>query len=133
MVWLAVCVAVPVWLIAGWIMATLYGESFRAAGTVLSVHVWGGVFVSLGVASGRWMVLEGMSRFYLGRTALGVGVIVTGNLVLIPRYGIVGAAVSAVLAQAAVVMMFDALWVATRASFLMKCRALFPLHWLLRA
>jgi O-antigen/teichoic acid export membrane protein len=132
MVWMAVVVAVPVWVWADVLLALVYGERFREAGTVLGVHIWTGVVIFLGVASGRWMILEGMSGAYLARSAAGVAANIVGNWLLIPRVGVVGAAISTLVAQVVVVFAFDAILTRTRPVFLMKCKALVPIHWFKR-
>lgn len=128
MVWLAVAVAVPVTLWSSEILEVAYGHAYRQAGPVLSIHVWTAVLVFLGTASGRWMILEGMRRAYLARTAAGVMANFAGNLLLVPRVGIAGAAVSTLCAQFVVVLLFDACWAPTRRVFRMKCRSIVPLH-----
>ncbi|MCC6715172.1 MAG: flippase [Gammaproteobacteria bacterium] len=128
MVWMAVLIAVPFSIWSDDLLALCFGEEFRQAGTVLGVHIWTGILVFLGVASGRWMILEGLSQAYLGRTLAGVTANVFGNWLLIPRLGMVGAAVSTLAAQFVVVIAFDAFWPQTRPAFRMKCRSLFPIH-----
>ncbi len=128
MVWLAVAAALPVTFLSDTLMATLYGQPYRVTGIVLSIQLWTGILVFLGVASGRWFILEGYTRGYFLRSLVGVFVNVTFNLFLIPRYGILGAALATLVAQIAVVIGFDALVHSTRVSFWMKCRALVPVH-----
>lgn len=128
MVWMALLIAVPFSFWSEELLALFFGEAYREAGTVLGVHIWTGILVFLGVASGRWMILEGMSQAYLGRTLAGVVANVFGNWLLIPRLGMVGAAVSTLAAQFVVVIAFDAFWPQTRPAFKMKCRALLPIH-----
>jgi Na+-driven multidrug efflux pump len=94
------------------------------AGAVLSLHVWTAVLVFLGVASGRWFILEGHTRAYMGRTLVGVVSNIVFNLLLIPRLGILGAAWATLITQVMVVLAFDLAWKSSRENFWMKCRAL---------
>lgn len=128
MVWMALLIAIPFSFWSDELLVLFFGEEYRKAGTVLGVHIWTGILVFLGVASGRWMILEGMSRAYLGRTLAGVIANVFGNWLLIPRLGMVGAAVSTLVAQFVVVIAFDALWPETRSALKMKLRSLLPIH-----
>ena len=89
---LAYLLAVPLWFASGWIVRLTYGTAFAEAGPVLAVHIWACLFVFLGVARGQWLVNEGLTRFYLGATLAGAGANVLLNLVLIPRWGPLGAA-----------------------------------------
>ena len=59
---------------------------------VLQVHIWSTIAVFLGIASGQWLVAEGLQFISLIRTALGLLVNLMLNLVLIPNYGALGAA-----------------------------------------
>jgi PST family polysaccharide transporter len=89
---LAYLLAGPLWLASGWIVRVAYGPAFAEAGPVLAVHIWACVFVFLGVARGQWLVNEGLTKFYLGATLAGAGANVLLNLMLIPRWGPLGAA-----------------------------------------
>jgi O-antigen/teichoic acid export membrane protein len=128
LVWVAIPVASLVSVFVNPLIAALYGDSYRSAADVLSVHIWTGVFVFLGVASGRWMLIEGLTRSFLNRYILGVTINVALNIVLIPRNGIVGAAYAALVAQMFVVFVYDLLDPRVRPSLVMKYRALVPLY-----
>lgn len=129
MFWLAVTVAIPVSFFSDTIINLLYGQSYAAAAPVLMIHIWAGVFVFLGVASGRWLIVEGLGRHYLFRSLLATALNVLLNYLLIPILGILGAAFATLIAQFFVVFVFDALAPDTRISFKMKCRTLLPVHW----
>ena len=57
MVWGSVAVALPTTLFADWIILILYGADFQEAADVLRIYIWAGVFVSLGVAISKWLVV----------------------------------------------------------------------------
>lgn len=84
--------SLPMALTAPWIVRLAYGADFAAAAPIVAVHVWSSVFVFLGVARGQWLVNEGLQRFYLAATTAGAVTNVALNLVLIPRWGGLGAA-----------------------------------------
>lgn len=94
MVWLAVVIAIPTTFLAPWVIKVLYGEAFLPATGVLSIHIWAGAFVFLGVANGRWIVAENVQQIATIRSTAGAMVNVALNIVLIPRYGINGAAIA---------------------------------------
>ena len=91
MVWGSVAVALPTTLFADWIILILYGADFQEAAVVLRIYIWAGVFVSLGVASSKWLVAENLQRYSFYITALGAVLNISCNLWLIPIYGIRGA------------------------------------------
>jgi O-antigen/teichoic acid export membrane protein len=92
MLYLAVGVALPVTLLADSIMATLYGASYQEGGVVLSIHVWAGIFVGLGVANGQWFLSENLQKLATLNTLVGAATNVVLNYFLIPVYGINGVA-----------------------------------------
>ena len=91
MVWGSVAIALPTTLLADWVILILYGTDFQEAADVLRIYIWAGVFVSLGVASSKWLVTENLQRYLFYRTALGAVLNISCNLWLIPIYGIRGA------------------------------------------
>lgn len=58
MVYISVFVALIVTFSADWIVISLFGDAYSEAGFVLAVHIWIGLFVSLGVASSKWFYLK---------------------------------------------------------------------------
>ncbi|MFC5300306.1 flippase [Azospira restricta] len=88
-------VALPVTLLSDEITLLLYGPAYTSAGTVLSIHIWSGLFVGLGCASSLWLIAEGLTRYSLYRTFIGGVASVTLNFLLIPKLGLTGAAISA--------------------------------------
>lgn len=125
LMWMAVAVAVPMTFISEWLVTLLYGVAFKEAGQVLMIHIWAGVFVSFGVASGSWYTTENLQRYALYRTLAGAVINIVLNLILIPRYGLVGAAISTVIAQSMAALFFDVLSKKTRIVFFMKLKTLY--------
>ena len=94
MLWLSVGAAVFTTLFGHWIVTTLYGPAFAPAAPVLAVHIWGGVNVALGLVWSRWIMLENRLRLVLMVQVIGAVLNIALNLVLIPRMGIMGAALA---------------------------------------
>jgi O-antigen/teichoic acid export membrane protein len=126
MVWLAVAAALPMTFLSTPIVILLFGNAYEASGAVLAIHIWAAVFVFLGVASSKWFLAENRQRLDLQRTLFGALVNVALNLLLIPMYGVVGAAVATVIGQASASFLFDAIQQVTRRMFYMKLAALTP-------
>ena len=103
MVWLAVAIALPTTFLAPWVIRVLYGEAFLPASGVLSIHIWAGVFVFLGVASGKWFLAENLQSLGTFYTFSGGFLNVLINILLIPQYGIVGAAWATLISYAVAV------------------------------
>ncbi|HEB75051.1 MAG TPA: hypothetical protein ENJ04_01690 [Nitrospirae bacterium] len=90
-----------VFFLAPFIISTLYGDAYAGAERIFAIHIWACLFVYLGVARGQYLINEGLIRVSFFTTALGAAVNVGLNLVLIPRYEGVGAAVASVISYAA--------------------------------
>jgi PST family polysaccharide transporter len=125
MVWLAIGTAVAVTLSSNLIVRLLYGAAYATSSTVLAIHIWAGIFVASGVASGSWFIVEHLQKFTFYRTLAGGVVNIALNLFLIPRHGIEGAAVATVVSQACAALFFDFFNSKTRPIFWMKIRAIF--------
>lgn len=124
LMWMAVVVAVPMTFISEWLVTLLYGVAFNEAGQILMIHIWAGVFVSFGVASGSWYTSENLQHYAFYRTLAGVVINILLNLILIQKYGLVGAAISTVIAQSMAALFFDVLTKKTRIVFFMKLKTL---------
>lgn len=120
----AYMISIPLALSATWIVRAAYGTAYLAAAPIVAVHVWSSVFVFLGVARGQWLVNERLQKFYLLATVAGAGINILLNLVLIPRWGGVGAAVATVISQASAAWLSSFLTAATRETAIMQTRAL---------
>lgn len=97
MVWLAIGIAFLMTFLSDRVVVFLYGEFFQEAAGVLMIHIWAGVFVSLGVVSGKWFLSENLQKISTINTVTGALANVLLNLILIPKYGISGAAISTLL------------------------------------
>jgi polysaccharide transporter, PST family len=126
--WLALAsyaAAATMTLISQTLVVLMFGAQYADAAGVLAVHAWTGVFVALGVASSQYLMLEDLNRISLQRTAVGALLNVALNLVLIPRYGPMGAA-WATLMSYAVATLFLVQNEASRRCLKMLLRALLP-------
>ena len=124
MVWGSVAVALPTTLLADWIILILYGADFQEAADVLRIYIWAGVFVSLGIASSKWLIVENLQRYLIFRTALGALLNVGCNLWLIPIYGIKGAALATLVAQGTAGFLSLSFFKKTRHNFLLAAKSL---------
>ena len=99
MVYLSLPAAVAV-SFASPLIYKLYKPGYAYAAPVLSVHIWSGVFVFLGVASTQYLIAENLNKLTFIRTGFGAIVNIGLNLILIPKMGMMGAAISTLVAYA---------------------------------
>ena len=128
MVLLALIVAIPTTFLSDWLVVFLFGEPYRQAGAILALHVWTGLFVFLGVASSSWYLSENLQTLAFYRTLLGVSINILANWMLIPAYGVLGAAWGTILSQLAAAYLFDGLNAGTRRMFRMKTTAIISFY-----
>ena len=124
MVWMAIAIALPLTFLSTWIVAFLYGDAYQQASEVLVVHIWAGVFVFLGVASGKWFILENLQKLAFYRTFFGMLINVILNLLWIKDFGIIGAAYATLISYGVAGVLFDFFNTKTRAVFYMKLKTL---------
>ena len=86
------------------------------------------MFVFLGTASGSYFIIENLQMKSFTRTALGAVLNIILNLILIPRYSAIGAAVATLISQFFASYVFDLLSSKTRILFMMKTRSIFAIN-----
>ena len=127
-VWSAILIATPIAVFSEEIIDVLYGVDYSDAAHVLVIHVWAGIFLSLGVACGKWYIAENYARGALYKALLGMSVNIVGNYILIPIYGINGAAISTLLAHFSANILYDMFDRRVRGQLKYKLRAFFPIY-----
>ena len=97
MVWLSVSFAIFISLASPLIYKS-FKPAFASAAPVLAVHVWGSLFVFLGVASSQFLITEGYHKLTFIRTGAGAAINIVLNFLLIPKMGMMGTAIATVIA-----------------------------------
>jgi len=117
-------IAIAMTFLSSWLVTIIYGDAYTSAGPALAVIIWAGVFVFIGVASGNWFISENLQRYSTINTTVGAVINILLNLILIPRYGIYGAAIASVIAFAVSSYFMNVLFKATRKNFYRLSQAL---------
>jgi O-antigen/teichoic acid export membrane protein len=133
LLWLGVAIALPVTLVAEPLMRFLYGAPYEGSGAALAIVIWSAVVTFLGLVTSYWLVAENLQRIYPVRILASLCTCVVLNLVLVPRWGIRGAAVATVLAQFVASTIVYAFNKKTRIMIVMQLRALALPYRLLRS
>lgn len=90
--WVSLLIAIFINITSFHIVDFLYGKEYIPAAKVLSIHIWAGIFVFLGVASSQFLMAENIVKFSLYRTLIGAITNIILNFVFIPIFQEVGAA-----------------------------------------
>lgn len=91
-------VALPVTLVANWVVALFFGPSYAMAGPMLTGLIWGGLFINLSIARSSFLTIMNWTRLHFVTDLLGCLLNVALNLYLIPRYGGMGAVIASLVA-----------------------------------
>jgi len=123
MVILALALAIPMTFLSDRFITLLFGSAYEMSGPVLAVHIWAGLFVFLGLASGKWFIIEGLQKYSFYRTLSGALVNIGLNLIMIPKFGIIGAAWATVISQACANVIFNIFNRKTRIVFFIQAKS----------
>lgn len=96
---LGILFSVGISAFSGIAISALFGSNYAPAAALLAIHSVTNVFIFLGVAQFLWIVNEGKGLTAIYKSLAGLIVCVVSNVLLIPRLGARGAAISAVIVQ----------------------------------
>jgi len=98
---IALFFAILVSIVAKPLMNFLYGDEFSGSAIVLSIHIWAGIFISMRAAFSKWILVEDAVAFSMFTQGAGAMTNIVLNLVFIPLYGGIGAALATLISYAA--------------------------------
>jgi PST family polysaccharide transporter len=117
--------------LSGFIIQTLYGESYQLATPIFAIYLWSCIFNFLGIAQSKWIVNEGLQKFNFYSRLAGLVSNVGLNLILIPLYQGLGAAIATVISYAIGGYLYFFLIPETRSNAILMTKAIgLPLRWL---
>ena len=124
---LSISIALIMTFASPYLYKLLYTTAYQSGAKVLSIHIWAGVFVFLGTASGQYLIAERYLKLSMLRTAAGAIVNIGLNFWWIPLFGINGAAMATLVAYA--VSTFLVLCIPkTYAQGVMMLKSIFLMH-----
>jgi O-antigen/teichoic acid export membrane protein len=103
----SVTVAIIFSLFSSDIIYLLFGSEYLPASPVLKIHVWSGVFASMGFINSKFQIIENYTKFSLYRNIFGFFINFVLNLLLIPKYGIFGCAIATLVGVFCSAIIFD--------------------------
>jgi PST family polysaccharide transporter len=126
LVLLAYSFAMLVTISSSSLIELIYGPAYAMAAPALTIGVWAGVFVALGLAQGPWSVSENLQKLALYRTLCGAASNIFLNLIFIPLWGMTGAAAATCLSYAISAFITNYFASRTRPFFYLQLRMLLP-------
>ncbi|WP_283235299.1 flippase [Pseudoalteromonas aurantia] len=85
-------------LISGWFVKTIYGEAYSESAQILSIHIFATCFIFQRAFYSKWLISNNLLKHSLYSQGLGASLNIILNLVLIPKFGGIGAAWATVIA-----------------------------------
>jgi PST family polysaccharide transporter len=89
--------SIVTFLVSEFVILKFFGPEYEASIEVLKIYSLANIPVFIGVAHGLWMVHEKKLIISLYKAAFGALISLTLCLLLVPKYGLVGAAFSSVI------------------------------------
>lgn len=87
-------VAVPITFFSGFLINLIFGKAYEAAAPMLVILVWSNLFAILGMARGSYLLAMNWIWALLFMNLAGAVTNIVLNLLLMPRYGGIGAAIA---------------------------------------
>lgn len=125
---ISLAIAIPMTFLSDKIIILLFGSGYAGSGTILAVHIWTSIFVFMGLASSPWFIAEGLNHVSLGKTVFGAILNIVLNLLLIPKYAGLGAAIATIISQASAAFLCNAFDRRTQKIFQLQLRSLIPFY-----
>ncbi len=127
LLWGGLAVALPLSLLAPWLIRLLFGPDYAPAAEVLRIHAWSLPLVGLGAARARTLITEGLTWFKLFSAAVTLACGLLLAWWLIPALGAAGAAWASAAPRLIGAVAINFLFAPTRPQGVMMLRALrFP-------
>lgn len=122
---ISILVSIIFTLLSEYVIDTLFGYAYQESANVLIIHIWTGIFVSIGLVSGKWFLAENKTVYVLRITVLGAILNALLNLLLIPPLGTLGAALSTLVSYAVSNVLWLAIFAETRPLFQLVISSIF--------
>lgn len=111
-------------LLSDIIVEFLFGGSFVGSADILRVHILASPFIFVGVASMQWFVDRKLTREVMNRSIIGFVLNISLNLILIPRWGAIGASFGTLIAYGVSYVVANAFNPLTRPLLKLQLRSL---------
>lgn len=121
---ISISIALAVTIFSDFLILLLYGPPYAKAGPQLSILIWSIVFVSMGIVRNKWAITEDLTKFTLISTFTGAAINLVLNLIFIPRYGAIAAALTTLISQFIAAFLINIFHPKARHFFILQLRSL---------
>ncbi len=92
MFWSSFTIAIMTTVLAYPVVKILFGSAYLGSAITLQIYIWAGISVFLGVVLGQFLLASNLTKINFYNTLLGLFTNIILNIILIPIFGIPGAA-----------------------------------------
>jgi len=108
-----------------YIIDLLYGVEYKESYIILNIHIFASIFVFMRSLVSKWIIAEGLLKYSLLSQGVGAIMNILANIVLIPEYGGVGAAIATLISYIGASYLVFCFSSKTRPIFWVMSRSLF--------
>lgn len=98
-IWIGIGASIVISLFSKLIILLIYGDQFVESISVLVILIWSRIFSILGTTRAIWLTVEKLGKYQVGFVGIGALINIVLNLILIPKYGAIGAALATLFAE----------------------------------
>jgi PST family polysaccharide transporter len=128
MFWMGAFVGIVTIIFGEDIIVLLFGDVYKDAYVALVYNIWIGVFIAQAVARGIWMINENLQLYRIYNNILAIITNISLNIILIPKFGISGAALASLLSIGIGTWFYSLLFKPLRESTIDMITSIVPLY-----
>jgi len=106
LIWSSIAAIIGSLLLGSWFIQITFGEAYLDAVLPFQIQMASSLFLAIGYVTNTWLLAENRQVHMLIRAALGILINVLLNLLMIPMFGPVGAAVATLMTQFSMTLLY---------------------------
>ena len=130
MIWISLSCIIVFMLGGEWFIIKFYGEQYSESVPITMMLIWTNLFVAIAFAFSVWLLAENLQRKTIYMGLFGLLSNVAGNIILIPKYGLYGAAAATLIGHFFTYFVYDVFDKSFRKVYMMKVIGIFPFYFL---
>jgi len=115
-----------------WFILKFFGEQYIDSVPISMILIWTNVFVAIAFSFSIWLLSENLQKKTIYMGLFGLISNIVGNIILIPIYGVYGAAVATLIGHFFTYIIYDIFDKDFRKIFILKVIGLFPVVLLIK-
>lgn len=98
-IWIGLGASIVITLLSKQITLLIYGNEFIDSVHVLTILIWSRVFSLIGTTKAIWLTVENLGKYQVYFVGIAACINIVLNIILIPIYGAIGAAIATLIAE----------------------------------